>query len=100
MLIILPNLLFYRYCATDCSFKDLHYSYRVGMSPKICKEISCTIWAVLRDEIMKIPDNENKWLEIAKSFDMKANFPHCLEAVDGKHIRVVKPNNSGSMYFN
>lgn len=49
---------------------------------------------------MKIPDNESKWLEIAKSFDMKANFSHCLGAVDGKHIRVVKPNNTGSMYFN
>lgn len=67
---------------------------------KICKEISSTIWDVLRDEFMQIPDNERKWLEIAKSFDMKANFPHCLGAVDGKHIRVVKPNNTGSMYFN
>ncbi|XP_035432588.1 uncharacterized protein LOC118271408 isoform X2 [Spodoptera frugiperda] len=76
--------IFLRYCASGCSFKELHYSYRVGVSTisKICKEISSTIWDVLRDEFMQIPDNERKWLEIAKSFDMKANFPHCLGAVD------------------
>ncbi|KAJ0172480.1 hypothetical protein K1T71_011619 [Dendrolimus kikuchii] len=67
------------------SFKELHYSYRVGVLTisKICKEISSTIWNVLRDEFMKIPDNESIWLlVVAKSFDMKANFPQCLGAVD------------------
>lgn len=49
---------------------------------------------------MKLPDTESKWLEIAQSFEIKANFPHCLGAVDGKHMRVVKPSESGSMYFN
>lgn len=49
---------------------------------------------------MKIPVNKSKWLEIVKSFKIKANFPHSLRAVDDEHIRVKKPNNSGSLYFN
>lgn len=51
--IILPTLLFYRYCASDCSFKELHYSYRVGVS-------TISNWDVLKDEFMKIPENDSK----------------------------------------
>jgi len=29
-----------------------------------------------------------------------ANFPNCLGAVDGKHIRLIKPTESGSLYYN
>lgn len=36
--------------------------------------------------------------EIALQFGKCANFPHCLRAVDGKHIEII--NSLGSMYFN
>lgn len=48
---------------------------------------------------MKIP-SENEWLNIAEDFAVIANFPHCLGAVDGKHIRIIKPTKSGSMFLN
>jgi len=41
-----------------------------------------------------------EWLEIAKIYAKKANFPNCLGAIDGKHIRIRKPKNTGSDYFN
>lgn len=38
--------------------------------------------------------------EVSNGFQTKVDFPHCIGAVDGKHIRVQKPENSGSVYFN
>jgi len=29
-----------------------------------------------------------------------ANFPNCIGAVDGKHIRIINPAKSGSNYYN
>lgn len=40
------------------------------------------------------------WESTATGFWEKANFPNCLGAVDGKHIRIIKPEDSGSMWFN
>lgn len=40
------------------------------------------------------------WIEVAEIYKKKANFPHCLGAIDGKHIRIRKPINTGSEYFN
>ena len=33
-------------------------------------------------------------------FDQKWNFPHCLGALDGKHINIRPPPSSGSYYYN
>lgn len=43
---------------------------------------------------------EKDWLNIADDFGAKANFPNCLGAIDGKHVRMIKPMNRGSLYYN
>lgn len=40
------------------------------------------------------------WYEVAKRFKKNTYFPHCLGAIDGKHVRVVKPEHSGSFFYN
>ncbi|XP_046679392.1 protein ALP1-like [Homalodisca vitripennis] len=44
--------------------------------------------------------SEEDWKEIAKQFYLRTNFPNCIGAIDGKHIRIQKPNHSGSLFYN
>ena len=48
---------------------------------------------------LKLPTEED-WKEIEHKFSNKWNFPNCIGALDGKHIVITAPWNSGSMYFN
>ena len=46
------------------------------------------------------PPSEQDWLAIAQNFDSYWNFPHCIGAMDGKHIVIQAPPNSGTLFFN
>lgn len=46
------------------------------------------------------PPTIEDWINISDHFEKRANFPHCIGAIDGKHIRMIKPRGSGSEYFN
>lgn len=48
---------------------------------------------------MPVPTRD-MWLEIADTFYKKTNFPNCVGAVDGKHVRCKNPKNTGTLYFN
>jgi len=48
---------------------------------------------------MPEPKQED-WLKIADTFLNVTNFPNCIGAIDGKHIHIVKPAHSGSLYYN
>lgn len=48
----------------------------------------------------QIPSTENGWKEIEKEFANRWNFSHAIGAVDGKHVAIIKPTNSGSLFYN
>lgn len=47
-----------------------------------------------------MPNTEEEWLRHVDEFNTKWNFPNCFGALDGKHVVMCAPPNSGSMYFN
>nr|CAI5831833.1 unnamed protein product [Callosobruchus analis] len=70
---------------------------REAIPAKIVVEVCKAVNEVLEDEF-KLPDNRTKWLEVEKGF--KKNFAHAIGAIDGKHVVMQCPRNSGSEYYN
>lgn len=90
-----------RYLAAGDLQISLSFSYRIspaavnGIIMSTCKEL----WKVLAPVVMALPTKED-WLKIAQDFDNMWHFPNCIGALDGKHVVIQAPNNSGSLFFN
>lgn len=82
--------------------QSIAWTYHVGHSTvhAVIKETASAIWNVLSHINLKPPSTEADWLNIANDFEAMWNFPHCLGALDGKHIHIQAPPHSGSLYFN
>jgi len=51
-----------------------------------------------RPKEYEVPQDGNGWKQIATEFEQLWNYPHCIGAVDGKHIEIRKPAGCGSYY--
>ena len=47
-----------------------------------------------------MPATEEDWIEASNGFAQRWNFPHCIGALDGNHVQMQAPKNSGSLFFN
>lgn len=47
-----------------------------------------------------MPTTAEEWKAIAKAFKERWQFPNCIGAIDGKHVVMISPPNSGSIYYN
>lgn len=79
----------------------MHLDFLIGKSTVrvIIKETLSVIWKNLQPLEMPEP-TKDVWIQTAEGFYNNANFPNCLGAVDGKHIRIINPAKSGSDFFN
>lgn len=80
---------------------DIALSFRVGISTarEAVQETCVPLWSRLKPMYMPKPKTET-WLHIAEGFRRTWQFPNYIRAVDGKHIQIKCPPNSGTMYFN
>ncbi|CAM4650069.1 unnamed protein product [Leuciscus chuanchicus] len=90
-----------RYLATGDSFTTISYSYRVGVCTvaSIVGAVSQAIWECLLDDYMPVPSKQD-CSNIAAGFLEQWNFPNCLGSIDGKHVVIQAPPNSGSLFHN
>ncbi|KAM4052977.1 putative nuclease HARBI1 isoform 2-T2 [Anomaloglossus baeobatrachus] len=90
-----------RFLATGRSLSDLRQSAALSRSllsmliPETCQAIIHS----LRD-FMPFPKSAVEWSQIADDFASHWQFPNCGGALDGKHIRITQPPNSGSYFYN
>ncbi|CAB3236794.1 unnamed protein product [Arctia plantaginis] len=90
-----------RFLATGRSYEDLKYSSII--SPQLLGKIIPETCAAIKQHVMTIVSylvNANEWKAIGADFEKRWNFPNCLGAVDGKHIKIKPPPGSGSYFFN
>lgn len=58
------------------------------------------IYDVLKGETLAAPDCEQAWLDLAQHFNNRWQFPNCVGGIDGKHVVIVRPAKSGTLYYN
>ena len=91
-----------RFLATGESQQSLSFSYRMGRSTisKIVAETCDVIFECLKTEYLRAPATDEEWECISEQFAEQWNFPHVIGAIDGKHIRIECPKQSGTLYYN
>ncbi|XP_050676455.1 uncharacterized protein LOC126973283 [Leptidea sinapis] len=90
------------FLSTGRNYKDLKFSSIISSQAlgRIIPETCEAIYKVLRKDYFKFPRSEEEWKDVAKVFEKRWNFPHCLGAMDGKHIAIFLPDGCGLEYFN
>nr|CAH7743074.1 unnamed protein product [Callosobruchus chinensis] len=90
-----------RFLATGETYRSLMYSTRIHEStiskfiPEVCK----AIYKHLIGKYLRVWTAE-EWLKVAGEYEEKWNFPHCIGALDGRHISFSAHISSGSFYHN
>lgn len=61
---------------------------------------TCTAIVIALSPLYLRTPNENEWEEICAGYLRDWNFPNCVGAIDGKHVQIQAPPNSGTLYYN
>lgn len=93
--------MFVRYLATGDLPLSIAPAFRIGDSTvrMLIKEVCQVLINVLQPIYLSQP-SEEEWKSDAEGFWRQWNVPNCVGAVDGKHITLQCPSNSGSLFFN
>ena len=91
-----------RFLASGESLWSLAVQFRCGKSTActIVKHISDALYQAFSANYLSAPESEIEWEKVAEEFYAKWNFPLCLGALDGKHVRMKCPAKAGSLFYN
>lgn len=66
---------------------SISYAFRIGKNTvsTIINETCKALWEALKPGTFIMP-NQQCWLNIANEFQRKWQLPHCIGAIDGKHV--------------
>ena len=91
-----------RHLASGDKYSSLQYNWRVPANSisVLVREVCQAICEEYKQELMACPVTPEDWMPVAEHFLKRWNFPHTCGALDGKHVAIKKPPQSGSAYFN
>ncbi|XP_072171989.1 uncharacterized protein [Diadema setosum] len=81
-------------------YSDMQYGWRVPENTLsvVVREVCQAIYDEYADEVMAASSTPDGWRQLAGGFYNR--YPHCVAAIDGKHVAIRKPPLSGSLYYN
>lgn len=81
----------FRYVASGDSYKSIAYNFRMGdrTVSKIVREVAVAVWKQMQPTYLPEPTTQT-WESVASRFEQRWQFPHCVGAVDGKHVVIKK----------
>ena len=61
---------------------------------------TCMLMPTIPIISLHTPETQEEWEQVAQLSEKQWNFPNCLGGLDGKHVKIYPPANSGSLYHN
>ena len=89
-----------RYLAQGNSIKTQAVDYYIGRSTtyKIIPETCEALWKALQPTFLPRMTTD-KWAKVAEGYFKCWQFPNCIGAIDGKHIRIKAPKKTESQWW-
>jgi len=95
------NILFCSYLAHGCSMQSVACNFYVSKSTvsKVIRDTCKILWEKLSPIYLPRPTADD-FKKYAQDFQKLWNMPNCFGAIDGKHIIIQSPYNTGTSFFN